>query len=124
MAHFEDLRKTAYKAENDLNTYQAKQGLGKKSDSTLESGVDEMVNQRFSEPTGVKYGPGSTASGSDHRKIPEDEGGTRDDRDRLPKAEHFQGDDGPETGVKQYSENRPGDQEALDPQDLKRRGLA
>jgi hypothetical protein len=48
----------------------------------LESGVDEMVNQRFSEPTGVKYGPGSTASGSDHRKIPEDEGGTRDDRDR------------------------------------------
>jgi hypothetical protein len=34
MAHFEDLRKTAYKAENDLNTYQAKQGLGKKSDSS------------------------------------------------------------------------------------------
>ncbi|KAJ6079140.1 hypothetical protein N7467_008893 [Penicillium canescens] len=124
MAHFEDLRKTAYKAENDLNSYQAKQGLGKKSDSTLESGVDEMVNQRFSEPTGVKYGPGSTASGSDHRKIPEDEGGTRDDRDRLPKAEHFQGADGPEYGVKQYSENRPGDQDALNLQDLKRRGLA
>lgn len=48
----------------------------------VESGVDEMVDQRFSEPTSVKYGPGSTASGSDHRKIPEDEGGTRDDRGR------------------------------------------
>lgn len=33
MVHFEDLRKTAYDAENDLNSYQAKQGLGKKSDS-------------------------------------------------------------------------------------------
>lgn len=48
----------------------------------LESGVDEMVDKKFSESTGVKYGPGSTASGSDHRKVPEDEGGTRDDRGR------------------------------------------
>lgn len=101
MVHFEDLRKTAFQAENDLNSYQAKQGVDKKSDSSkmqwcnpvsyidtnqdllaVESGVDEMVDQRFSEPTSVKYGPGSTASGSDHRKIPEDEGGTRDDRGR------------------------------------------
>jgi hypothetical protein len=43
---------------------------------------------------------------------------------RLPKAEQFQGAGGPETGVKQYSENRPGDQDALDPQEMKRRGLA
>lgn len=48
----------------------------------VESGVDEMVDQRFSQPTSVKYGPGSTASGSDHRIIPEDEGGVRDDRNR------------------------------------------
>lgn len=41
-----------------------------------------MVDQRFSESTSLKYGPGSTASNSDHRKIPEDEGGTRDDRGR------------------------------------------
>lgn len=34
MVHFEDLRKAAYDAENDLNSYQAKQGLGKKSDSS------------------------------------------------------------------------------------------
>ena len=47
-----------------------------------ESGVDEMVDRRFPQPTSVKYGPGSTASGSDHRVIPEDEGGVRDDRDR------------------------------------------
>lgn len=47
-----------------------------------ESGVDEMVDQRFSESTGVKYGPGAAASGSDHRKVTEDEGATRDDRGR------------------------------------------
>jgi hypothetical protein len=33
-AHFEDLRKAAFDAEKDLNSYQAKQGLGKKSDSS------------------------------------------------------------------------------------------
>ena len=48
----------------------------------LESGVDEMVEKKFEQPAGLKYGPGSTASGSDHRVIPEDEGGTRDDRNR------------------------------------------
>jgi hypothetical protein len=30
MVHFEDLRKAAFDAENDLNSYQAKQGLGKR----------------------------------------------------------------------------------------------
>lgn len=48
----------------------------------VESGVDEMVDQRFSQPTSVKYGPGSTASGSDHRVILDEEGGVRDDRNR------------------------------------------
>jgi hypothetical protein len=49
----------------------------------VESGVDEMVNQRFSEPTSVKYGPGTTAQDSEHRVIPEEEGGVRDDRNRY-----------------------------------------
>lgn len=48
----------------------------------LESGVNGMVENKFEQPAGLKYGPGSTASGSDHRVIPEDEGGTRDDRNR------------------------------------------
>jgi hypothetical protein len=48
----------------------------------LESGVNEMVENKFEQPAGLKYGPGATASGSDHRVIPEDEGGTRDDRNR------------------------------------------
>lgn len=42
-----------------------------------------MVEKKFEQPAGLKYGPGSTASGSDHRVIPEDEGGTRDDRNRY-----------------------------------------
>lgn len=99
MSESEHLRQ-AYRAEKDLNSYQAKQGLGRKSDSSmlvsfpplskhpltdliaLESGVDEMVDKKFPQATTVKYGPGSTASGSDHRPVPEDEGGTRDDRGR------------------------------------------
>ncbi|KAF3394579.1 hypothetical protein F1880_005138 [Penicillium rolfsii] len=124
MVHFEDLRQTAYNAEKDLNSYQAKQGLGRKSDSTLESGVDEMVDQRFPQSGGVKYGPGSTASGSDHRKIPEDEGGTRDDRGRLATAAQYQGPGGPEDKIKLESENRPGDQDTIDVQTMKRRGIA
>jgi hypothetical protein len=44
--------------------------------------------------------------------------------DRLPKAEHFQGTGGPESSVKEDSESRPGDQDALNLQDMKRRGIA
>ncbi|OQE24071.1 hypothetical protein PENFLA_c010G06634 [Penicillium flavigenum] len=120
----EELKQTAFNAEKDLNSYQAKQGLGKKSDSTLESGVNEMVENKFEQPAGLKYGPGSTASGSDHRVIPEDEGGTRDDRDRLPKAGQFRGTGGPEDDVKIQAENRGGDQEVPDLQGLKRHGVA
>ncbi|KAJ5911582.1 uncharacterized protein N7473_000885 [Penicillium subrubescens] len=122
MVQFEDLRQTAYNAEKDLNSYQAKQGLGRKSDSTLESGVDEMVDQRFPQSGGVKYGTGSTASGSDHRKIPEDEGGTRDDRGST--GEQYLGPGGPEDKIKKESEYRPGDQDTINVQTMKRRGIA
>ncbi|KAJ5929166.1 hypothetical protein N7454_007014 [Penicillium verhagenii] len=118
----EDLRKAAFDAEKDLNSYQAKQGLGKR---VIPSGVDEMANKRFADAgASLKYGPGSTASGSDHRKVPEDEGGTRDDRGRLPQAGQFNGSGGPEDNVKIDSENRPGDQDALNLQDMKQRGIA
>ncbi|OQD59945.1 hypothetical protein PENPOL_c039G02606 [Penicillium polonicum] len=119
----EELKQKAFNAEKDLNSYQTKQGLGKKSDSTLESGVDEMVEKKFGQPVALKYGPGSTASGSDHRVIPEDEGGTRDDRNRLPKAGQFKGTGGPENDVKVQAENRGGDQEVPNLQDLKRHGV-
>ncbi|KAJ5487314.1 hypothetical protein PENNAL_c0053G08555 [Penicillium nalgiovense] len=91
----EELKHVGFNTERDLNSHQAKQGRSKKSDSTVESGVDEMVNQRFSEPTSVKYGPGSTAQDSDHRVIPEEEGGVRDDRNRLARASQFEGPGGP-----------------------------
>lgn len=35
MVHFEDLRQAAFNSQNDLNSYQAKQGIGKKSDSSM-----------------------------------------------------------------------------------------
>jgi hypothetical protein len=91
----------AHEAEKDLNTYQAKQGLGRKSDSStsssfqsacllsreanlyiaVESGVNEMVEKKFGD-TGIKTGREAGASSSDRKPIPEDEGGSRDDRGR------------------------------------------
>ncbi|KAJ5694677.1 hypothetical protein N7536_005089 [Penicillium majusculum] len=91
----EELKHVDFNAERDLNSHQAKQGRSRKSDSTVESGVDEMVDQRFSQPTSVKYGSGSTASGSDHRVILDEEGGVRDDRNRLARANQFEGPGGP-----------------------------
>ncbi|KAL3477649.1 hypothetical protein BJX99DRAFT_257249 [Aspergillus californicus] len=90
-----DARHMAARAEQDLNSYQAKQGLGPKSDSTLESGVDEMAERKF-ETAGVKYGGRDTVpSGSDRKPIPDDEGGVRDDRGRLAQAQQFEGRGGP-----------------------------
>lgn len=36
MVHSDDLRQTAYNAEHDLNTHQAKRGVGHKSDSSMD----------------------------------------------------------------------------------------
>ncbi|EAW08369.1 uncharacterized protein ACLA_031020 [Aspergillus clavatus NRRL 1] len=113
----------AHQAERDLNSYQAKQGLGPKSDSTLDSGVNEMVDKKFGQLTGIKTGREAGASSSDRKPIPEDEGGSRDDRGRISKAGQFQGAGGPEDKVKIESERRPGDDNTLNLQDMKREGL-
>ncbi|OJJ86401.1 uncharacterized protein ASPGLDRAFT_23602 [Aspergillus glaucus CBS 516.65] len=119
-----DALRLAARAEQDLNSYQAKQGLGPKSDSTLESGVNEFVDKKFPQETGVKTGRGAVPTGSDNKPIPEDEGGSRDDRGRLATAGEFQGKGGPEDKAKIQGERRPGDQDTLNLQDLKREGIA
>lgn len=43
---------------------------------------------------------------------------------RLPKAEHFKGPGGPEDNIKIDSEQRPGDQDTLNLQGMKQRGIA
>ncbi|PGH12230.1 hypothetical protein AJ79_04410 [Helicocarpus griseus UAMH5409] len=102
----------AYQAERDLNTYQAKTGRAQKgvSDTTAESGVDANVENKFP-GSEVKYGPGSTASGSDHRIVPPEEGGRTDDRGHLTKGKDFLGKGGPEEKLQEATENRPGDQD-------------
>ncbi|KAL3429864.1 hypothetical protein BDV09DRAFT_202707 [Aspergillus tetrazonus] len=94
-----EANRMATRAQQDLNTYQAKQGLGRKSDSTLESGVDELVNRRFDQPTDVRYGREAVPTASDRKPIPEEEGGIRDDRGRLAPAQGFEGKGGPEDKV-------------------------
>lgn len=43
---------------------------------------------------------------------------------RLPKAGEFEGKGGPETKVKMESERRPGDDDTLNLQDMKRENIA
>ncbi|KEY77157.1 hypothetical protein BA78_7591 [Aspergillus fumigatus] len=123
MSDHDNNLKIAHETENDLNTYQAKQGLGRKSDSTVKSGVNAMVDRKFGD-TGIKIGREAGASSSDRKPIPEDEGGSRDDRGRISKAGQFQGSGGPEDKVKIESQRRPGDDDVLNLQEMKREGLA
>lgn len=95
----------AKRAERELNSYQAKQGVGQKSTSSMsrpistesclyprnlgerkltnssaeEAGVNADVGRRFPGAE-VKYGSEVTTGASDNKPIPEDEGGVRDDR--------------------------------------------
>ncbi|KAI9373491.1 hypothetical protein BJX61DRAFT_541647 [Aspergillus egyptiacus] len=90
-----DARRLAKRAEQDLNSYEAKQGLGTQSDSINESGVNEMVDRKFPQSGGVGYGREAVETGSDRKPIPEDQGGVRDDRGRLAQAHQFEGRGGP-----------------------------
>ncbi|KAM5436821.1 hypothetical protein McanMca71_001938 [Microsporum canis] len=81
----------AYQAERDLNSYQAKTGRRKDiSDTTQDTGVDAGVENKFP-GSQVRVGPGSTASGSDNRVIPPEEGGEYDDLGHVSKAKGFLG---------------------------------
>ncbi|KAL4915668.1 hypothetical protein BDW62DRAFT_219225 [Aspergillus aurantiobrunneus] len=91
-----DARRLATRAEQDLNSYQAKQGIGAQSDSTAESGVNEMAERKFPQANEVRYGRDAVATGSGRKPIPENEGGIRDDRGRLAQAQQFEGRGGPE----------------------------
>ncbi|OJJ06043.1 hypothetical protein ASPVEDRAFT_139464 [Aspergillus versicolor CBS 583.65] len=99
MVNDAEARRMATRAQQDLNSYQAKQGLGPQSDSAAESGVNEMAERKFQEAD-VRYGGrDAIPSGSDRKPIPEDEGGIRDDRGRLAQAQQFEGRGGPEDKI-------------------------
>ncbi|KAF2655431.1 hypothetical protein K491DRAFT_692896 [Lophiostoma macrostomum CBS 122681] len=106
----------AKEAERDLNSEAAKKGHdanvsarhGKgASDSTLESGVDESVRNKF---PGADVTYGSAASGAgDNREIPLSEGGDLDPRTGKPyKAKDFEGLGGPEDKDRKYAEEQGG----------------
>jgi len=102
----------AKQAEENLNSYGAKQGVRHHaSESTRESGVDANVEKDF---PGAQVKWGSAASGAgDNREIPVDEGG---DLISLPgekgsghptKARDFEGPGGPETKRELYERENP-----------------
>ncbi|KAL2013014.1 hypothetical protein VTN00DRAFT_539 [Thermoascus crustaceus] len=113
----------AIRAERDLNSYYLKQGTGRKSDSTVESGVDERVQKKFPDAGDVRTGPAAVPSSSDRKHIPPEEGGEYDARGHVTQARHFEGPDGPEEKAKIEWERRPGDDDTLTYQDLKKEGI-
>jgi len=105
--------KVAEEAERDLNSYSAKIGhdnparLRGAGDSTLESGVDETVTNKFPGST-VTYGSAASGAG-DNREIPLSEGGGLDPTTGKPyKARDFEGLGGPEDKAQAYAAANPG----------------
>ncbi|KAL9044392.1 MAG: hypothetical protein Q9214_002469 [Letrouitia sp. 1 TL-2023] len=101
----------AQKAERELNSYQAKQGLNNNSLSATESGVNESVTSKFPGAS-LKYGSAASGAG-DNREIPVDEGGellskSGEKAGRPTKARDFEGPGGPETKAQLYEETNPG----------------
>lgn len=94
---------TAKRAEQDLNTYQAKTGTGQVSDTSTppshslhllveyipptnaqparDSGIDAGVDKKFPSAQ-VQYGDAATTGAGSHKTIPPEEGGEYDDRGR------------------------------------------
>ncbi|KAK4922537.1 hypothetical protein LTR66_010295 [Elasticomyces elasticus] len=112
----QDPLEIAKQAERDLNSHTAKHGhdanISSKhghggSDSTLESGVDESVTQKF---PGSEVTYGSAASGAgDNREIPVEEGGDINPATGKPtKARDFEGVGGPEDKARLHEEANPG----------------
>ncbi|KAF8253719.1 hypothetical protein K440DRAFT_618181 [Wilcoxina mikolae CBS 423.85] len=91
--------------EHDLNSHSVKTGSSKhnKSDSTLESGVDTGVENKF---PGAQVMYGSEATG---RKIPPQEGGEVKRSGRMTTDRDFEGPGGPEEKAERLRRDRGGD---------------
>ncbi|THC92542.1 hypothetical protein EYZ11_007995 [Aspergillus tanneri] len=109
----------AARAEQDLNSYQAKEGLGPKIAKT---GINEMVDKEFriqrdSELAG-KLAP-QAVTACPFPKTTVAVGTTV-----VAHAREYEGEDGPEYKVKIDSERRPGDQDTLTLPDMKHEDIA
>ncbi|KAI9716973.1 MAG: hypothetical protein M1828_007487 [Chrysothrix sp. TS-e1954] len=109
----EENRKIAMAAEQDLNTYQSKQGTGtgeRVSDSTTDSGINTGATTKFPGST-ADYGSAVSGAGN-NREIPEHEGGGINPETGKPmKAGDFEGVGGPEDKLAEREMARPGDQD-------------
>jgi len=102
----------AAEAEKQLNDPAMKSGDRKgQADSTLESGVDDSVTQKFPGST-VTYGSAASGAG-DNREIPESEGGDIGKNGRPTKAKDFEGEGGPEDKQRRYEEDQGGNEDIL-----------
>ncbi|BDD59384.1 hypothetical protein MPDQ_003046 [Monascus purpureus] len=124
MTEYDENLGLAARAQQDLNSYRAKQRPGTQSDSTLESGVDQRAENKFPQGGSIRYGrEAAAATGSNRKPIPEDEGGVRDDRGRMSHAKDFEGGGGPEDKIRIASEQRPGDDRSLNTRELRQKRI-
>ncbi|KAL9054153.1 MAG: hypothetical protein Q9162_004336 [Coniocarpon cinnabarinum] len=107
----------AKQAEQDLNSYEAKQGhhgpghagVGA-SDTTADSGIDARAAARFPGGT-VQYGSAASGAGNNRDIPPEEGGGINPETGRTTKAGDFEGIGGPEDKMGAREVARPGDQD-------------
>ncbi|KAI0447994.1 hypothetical protein F4803DRAFT_495971 [Xylaria telfairii] len=90
----ENFRKIAEKAERNLNTYEAKTGAHKTFRND-EAGVDTRAENQFPGAQ-VRYGQDLSTNAGYNKRIPPEEGGSLDDRERQTRGEHFEGVGDPE----------------------------
>ncbi|WVQ74262.1 hypothetical protein IAR50_003859 [Cryptococcus sp. DSM 104548] len=96
--------------EASINSYGAKTGNVRQSDSTLESGVNENVTSQF---PGATVQVGGTGRG-ENPPIPDEEGGGLNPATgHQTKASDFEGAGGPEEKQEQTAYERPGDQNVI-----------
>ncbi|KAL7421701.1 hypothetical protein Q5752_003471 [Cryptotrichosporon argae] len=93
--------------EKEINSYRAKTGTGRKSDSALESGVDESVEARF---PGASVQVGGTRRGDDPAIPDEEGGGLHRATGKQTRASDFEGPGGPDDKVRIDEYEHPGDQ--------------
>ncbi|KAI9780112.1 MAG: hypothetical protein M1816_003167 [Peltula sp. TS41687] len=111
----EDPLVIAQRAERDLNTHSAKVGHAG-SDSTMESGIDASVTNKFPGSTASYGSQASGAASGDDREIPVEEGGeVSRETGRTTKARDFEGEvgEGPEVKAVKRVEDNPGDDDQI-----------
>ncbi|KAK3335023.1 hypothetical protein B0H65DRAFT_480671 [Neurospora tetraspora] len=104
----QDLNALAEEAERDLNTWYAKTGHRRAGIEEEAPGINELEASRKFPGTEIRYGEDLCTNKSWDKKIPEPEGGDRDDKGHLLHGHAYEGIGGPEDKTAHIYQHSPG----------------